>query len=268
MSLPTDEVLKSWNQIMRYQVDFSFPLELPVYLATEAWRTADRVLDLGSGDGYYARRLASYFPDRSYTCLDIDNRAIEAAKTQYLTSGEDPKNVERYQIEFETGDILNYRGSFPAAIARLLVQHLEAPEDLFAVAPNFLRKGGTLIVIDSNDQARLFWPKDGCCRIDAFFRAFAEFQPGRRNSSIMMDVACDYGFEILIHQTLTIPSSVPTYKENFHNSYRLFFEIVEKYYRMSYDYESLRIELDEWARNDRSYSQIGVNVCVYQFMGA
>ena len=59
MTLSTDDVLTSWNRIMRYQVDFSFPLELPVYLSVASWHTAERVLDLGSGDGYYLRRLAA-----------------------------------------------------------------------------------------------------------------------------------------------------------------------------------------------------------------
>lgn len=161
MALPTDDVLKSWNQIMRYQVDFSFPLELPVYLSMESWRSADYVLDLGSGDGYYARRLAEYFIEKSYTCVDIDDRAIEAGRMQFVASGDPLDSAEEFQIEFENADILNYKGSFPVAIARLLVQHLDAPVD----------------------------------------------------------------------------------------------------------YESLRTELDDWSRNEHSYSQIGVNACAYSRVG-
>ena len=267
MALPTDDVLKSWNQIMRYQVDFSFPLELPVYLSMESWRSADYVLDLGSGDGYYARRLAEYFSGKSYTCIDIDDRAIEAGRMQFVASGDPLDSAEEFQIEFENADILNYKGSFPVAIARLLVQHLDAPEQLFLAAPNFLEDGGTIIVIDSNDEARLFWPENEYRRIDQFFRMFAEFQPHRRHSNTMEKIALEHGFKIQMHQTLTIPSSIPSYKESFFSSYQLFFDIVEKHYQMPFDYESLRTELDDWSRNEHSYSQIGVNACAYSRVG-
>ena len=267
MTLPTDDVLRSWNRIMRYQVDFSFPLELPVYLSTASWHTAKRVLDLGSGDGYYLRRLASYFPDKSYTGIDLDERTIHAARTQAVTLLKESINRNELSITFETADVLCYTGSFSVAVARLLVQHLNVAEDLFVAAPKFLQHGGTLVVIDSNDHARLFWPKDTCGQIDAFFQAFSEFQPGREHSAAMMRIAPDHGFEVQTHQLLTVPSSVPTYKDLFHRSYQLFFEIVERHYKMPFDYESLAFELDNWAQSKNSYSQIGVNVCVYRFVG-
>ena len=252
---------------MRYQVDFSFPLELPVYLSVPSWHTAERVLDLGSGDGYYLQRLASYFPDKSYAGIDVDARAIQAAHTQPDARDDESAKGNACSIVFETADALCYTGSFSAAVARLLVQHLNAAEDLFVAAPNFLQRNGTLIVIDSNDRARLFWPTDTYDRIDAFFRAFAEFQPGRSHSATMMRIAPDYGFEVHAHHMLIVPSSVPTYKDLFYRSYRLFFEIVEKHYQMPFDYESLASELDDWARNTGSYSQIGVNACVYRLVG-
>ena len=267
MGLPSDDVLISWNRIMRYQVDFSFPLELPVYLSLPSWHAAKQVLDLGSGDGYYLRQLASYFPDKSYTGIDVDERAIQSAQAQAVTRDENSTNCDECPLSFEMADALCYTGCFPVAVARLLVQHLSAAKDLFVAAPNFLQRDGTLIVIDSNDQARFFWPKDRCGQIDAFFRAFSEFQPGRGHSSTMMQIASDHGFEVQTHHMLTVPSSVPTYKDLFRRSYQLFFEIVEKHYQMPFDYESLACELDDWARNPGAYSQIGVNVSVYRFVG-
>lgn len=260
MALPSDEVLSIWNRIMKYQVDFSFPLELPVILDLEPWRAADRVLDLGSGDGYYATRLATYFPNKHYTCIDIDERALEAGKTQFAGLTPSP-------IDFHFGDALQFAGDFPIAVARLLVQHLETPDDLLKAAPNFLRPGGTLLVIDSNDQSRLFWPDEQCHRIETFFRNFAEYQPGRIHSSIMTEVATNHGFQVEMNRTILIPSSIPTYKDVFYKSYQLFFEIVQKHYGMEFDYQSLFLDLQEWARSQRTYAQIGVNVCAYRFVG-
>ena len=257
MPLPSDEVLSIWNRIMKYQVDFSFPLELPVYLTLDSWVTADRVLDLGSGDGYYATRLATYFPEKLYTCIDLDERAIAAGRKQF-------DNTNQYQIEFAKYDVSDYHGNFPVAIARLLVQHLEAPEDLLLAAPHFLCSGGLLLVIDSNDQCRLFWPPEKCQKIDAFFRAFSTFQPGRTHSSNMVQVATNHGFDVEINQTLIIPSSIPTYKEVFYKSYQLFFEIVQKHYKMNFDYDTLFLELKDWARSAGTYAQIGVNYSGYR----
>ena len=141
MSLPTDAVLKSWDQIMKYQVDFSFPLELPTYMAVPAWHSADRVLDLGSGDGYYAKRLAEYFRRKSFSCIDIDDRVIGRGSSQCLGPHQRPVKWENYDIEIEIANVLDYHGNFPVAIARLLVQHLNSPEDLFLAAPNFLMHG-------------------------------------------------------------------------------------------------------------------------------
>ena len=257
MALPSDEVLSIWNQIMKYQVDFSFPLEFPVYLTLNSWLTADRVLDLGSGDGYYAAQLATFFPDKTYTCIDIDDRAIEAGNEQFGDFFPRP-------LSFETADILTYRGDFPVAIARLLVQHLEAPEDLFRAAPNFLQPGGRLIVVDSNDQLRLFWPLEKCRWIENFFASFSAFQPGRMHSTSMPGLAEDYGFKVEVNHTLVIPSTIPTYKDVFYRSYQLFFKIVQDHYGMEFDYKSLFDQLDEWAQEEASYAQIGVNVCSYR----
>ena len=265
MALPTDDVLENWNHIMRYQVDFSFPLELPMYLSHSSWCTADRVLDLGSGDGYYVRRLATYFPNKSYTCIDIDERAIDAGRTQSTTPDPNAVNSTKYQIDFRTDDILTCRGNFPFAIARLLVQHLDSPQDLFVAAPHFLRNGGVLVVIDSDDRTRLFWPKEKFRRIDEFFEKFHEYQPGRSHGETMMKIASSHGFEVQTYQVLTIPSSLPTFKEIFYKSYQLFFEIVKKHYNMDFDYESLASELRTWSQDRGSYSQIGVSVGIYRW---
>ena len=256
MALPSDEVLCIWNRIMKYQVDFSFPLELPMYLNLDSWRSADRVLDLGSGDGYYATRLATYFPNKHYTCIDLDERALESGKTQFADLTPD-------RLDFQFADALQFSGDFPIAVARLLVQHLETPEDLFLAAPKFLKPGGSLIVIDSDDRSRLFWPDELSRSIESFFRSFTDFQPGRRHSAIMPNVAEEYGFEIGPNGTSIIPSSIPTYKEIFRKSYHLFFEIVRQHYDMKFDYESLFNELEDWARSPQSYAQIGVSFCVY-----
>jgi len=257
VALPSDEVLSIWNQIMKYQVDFSFPLEFPVYLTLDSWLTADRVLDLGSGDGYYATRLATYFPDKVYTCVDIDERAIEAGKKQF-------QEGKGYKIEYALGDALDYRGKFSIAIARLLVQHLDAPQDLFRSAPNFLEPGGILMVIDSDDRSRLFWPNQEYPLIKSFFRAFNEFQPGRQFCSHMLEMAPQYGFEKEATHLLLIPSSIPGYKNVFYESNKLIFKIVQEHYDMEFDYNSLFAELDGWVANQYTYAHIGVNIIAFR----
>ena len=243
---------------MKYQIDFGFPLELPAYLNLPSWRQAKHVLDLGSGDGYYATKLATYFPDKRYTCVDIDQRAIDAGRKQFA-------GWRNNNIEYSRADVLNYHGNFPIAIARLLVQHLDTPQDLLRAAPNFLRPGGVLIVIDSDDRSRLFWPTEKCRRIERFFCSFSEFQPGRKYSAKMVDIAPSYGFESKVHHLLLIPSSLPSYKNLFYRSYQLFFQIVQEHYRMEFDYKSLFDELDEWLTDRSAYAHIGVKICIFTY---
>ena len=262
--LPRDEILAIWNRIMQYQVDFSFPLELQFYFSLESWLEARDAVDLGTGNGYYLRRLASYFRGKSYTGVDFDERLVEEAKAH---PDEAAVNSDDERISYDVADVLGYTGEFSVDVARLLVQHLTSSEELFIAAKNFLKKDGTLIVIDSNDDARFFWPADSCRQIDAFFHAFSEFQPGRHNSDAMMQSSKNYGFEIEKSRLLLIPSSLPTYKDLFHESYHLFFDIVQGHYEMPFDYEKLRRELDDWAEREGSYSQIGVNLCSYRRVG-
>ncbi|MCY4385430.1 MAG: class I SAM-dependent methyltransferase [Nitrospinae bacterium] len=261
---PKDDILAIWNRIMQYQVDFSFPLELQFYLSLGSWLEARNVVDLGTGNGYYLRQLASYFRNKFYTGIDFDERLVKEAQA---LSDEEAVNPNDERISYDVADVLSYTGEFSVGVARLLVQHLDSSEDLFIAARNFLKQDGTLVVIDSNDNARFFWPTDSCRQIDAFFRKFSEFQPGRNYSDSMMQSSKNYGFEIEKSQLLLIPSSLPTYKNLFHESYHLFFDIVQGHYGMPFDYESLRLELDDWARNEGSYSQIGVNLCSYRRVG-
>ena len=249
---------------MQYQVDFSFPLELQFYFSLGSWLEARDVVDLGTANGYYLRQLASYFRDKLYTGIDFDERLVKEAQT---LSDEETVNSNDERISYDVADVLSFTGDFSVGIARLLVQHLDSCEDIFIAARNFLKQDGTLIVIDSNDEARFFWPIESCQQIDAFFHAFSEFQPGRHNSDAMMQLSKDYGFEIEKSQLLLIPSSLPTYKDLFHESYHLFFKIVQGHYGMPFDYEKLRRELDDWARREGSYSQIGVNLCSYRRVG-
>lgn len=261
---PKDDILAIWNRIMQYQVDFSFPLELQIYFSLESWLEARDVVDLGTGNGYYLRQLASYFRDKFYTGIDFDERLVKEA--QAFPDGE-AVNSNDGRISYDVADVLSYTGEFSVGVARLLVQHLDSSEDLFIAARNFLKQDGTLIVIDSNDDARFFWPTDSCRQIDAFFHEFSEFQPGRHNSDAMMQSSKNYGFEIEKSQLLLIPSSLPTYKDLFHRSYHLFFDIVQGHYEMPFDYKKLRRELDDWVQREGSYSQIGVNLCSYRRVG-
>lgn len=255
--LPSDDILAVWNRIMRYQVDFSFPLELPFYFSLGAWHEAKDVVDLGSGNGYYLGRLATYFPDKCYTGIDFDERAINEART----------GTDGSRFKFEVANVLNYVGEFPVGIARLLVQHLDSSEALFIAARNFLKQDGRLIVIDSNDAARLFWPAETYGHINDFFQAFSEFQRGRRHSDGMMQISKQHGFENEKSQLLLIPSSLPTCKDILHQSYRLVFEIVREHYRMPFDYDRLTRELGAWVKDEGSYSQIGVNLSSYRLVG-
>ena len=72
-----------WRDLMIRQVDLLFPAELSFYMNEIRWLESRSVLDIGTGNAYYLSNLANYFPEKSYTGIDIDLENIKFAQ-QYL----------------------------------------------------------------------------------------------------------------------------------------------------------------------------------------
>src|SRR5215475_14073828 len=75
-------VLEIWDQIQRLQTKFSFAQELSCYYTTPQWHAAKTVLDLGTRNKYYLRKIAGCFPDKVYHDMDISAELIAIAQRE------------------------------------------------------------------------------------------------------------------------------------------------------------------------------------------
>ncbi len=51
-----------WDRLQRLQTNFCINQELPAYYTCPQWEKARTVLDVGTGNGYYLRKIAARFP--------------------------------------------------------------------------------------------------------------------------------------------------------------------------------------------------------------
>jgi 16S rRNA (guanine527-N7)-methyltransferase len=125
-------------------------------------RTADEVLDLGSGGGLPGLVLARAFPDTRWVLLDAMERRcrfLERAVQQLGLDG-------RVEVECGRAEVLarreDLRGRFPLVVTR----SFGAPAVTAECAAGFLRpSGGRLVVSEPPDSAADRWPAEGLARL-------------------------------------------------------------------------------------------------------
>jgi SAM-dependent methyltransferase len=252
---------KLWIALLRYQTDISFPLELPFFYDDPVWLRADRVVDLGTGTGEHLFRLHTYFPEKTYTGIDISPDYIEVARKRFSHVSHD----SRCSVFFEVGDVYDAKGTFDVALARLLVQHLPDLDRFLESASQLLVSGGALIVVDSNDRARLFVPElPHMQNLFDELRIAQQRAGGERDASKFLKAkAPSFGLKLAREAYVITPSSLPTYKSLFYKSYRTVFGIVRLNYGLQLDYKALNAELHNWYSLSNSFAQIGVHLACY-----
>lgn len=250
-----------WQQLMRYETDFSFPLELPFFYESPDWLRAHSVIDLGTGTAEHLTRLAVHFPAKRYTGIDIDGEFIAAAHRAVAATPE----LAATSITLRVCNVLNAEGPFDAAVARLLVQHLTDVDTFLTRTRAILRPGGALVVIDSNDHARRFAPELPTVR-----RFFERLRAARRRAGCNRDAAVNLaaraeraGFRLARAADLIVPSTPPTYRDLFFELYSTVFELVRLEHGVEIDANTLHDELRSWRALPHAYAQIGVHLACY-----
>ncbi len=144
----------------------------------EIWKTAGlkkglQVLDLACGPGVVTCEMARMIAPGKVLGLDINKQLLSLAQMQ-------SRRESLSNVQFEPGDVYDLHleeGTFDFVYARFLFQHLSHPERALANIVSVLKPGGTLCVVDVDDDMVLLYPEPMAFK--AFTRAAADGQ--RRN---------------------------------------------------------------------------------------
>ena len=265
----------AWDRLMTLQADLTMPLELEFYRTCAEWRRARSVLDMGTGNGHYIRRLAAQFPEKRYIGIDNCDAYVGIAESRQVVGA----HGGDLPVEFRVTDVFDAVGPYDIVIARLLVQHLGINSDgpsresqlsqfLDRIA-DVLRPGGALLVIESYDAERLFYPVIE--PMDAFFatlrRHRLEHGCNRDAGSILTELALQRGFLLSKRAIHVIPSTLRNHRSLFLKTYLSVLEVVQQNFAIDVDYDEIRHALFDWYQVPWSYAQIGVSMSCYRLRG-
>jgi ubiquinone/menaquinone biosynthesis C-methylase UbiE len=107
--------------------------------------SGQRILDLGTGNGYVAKSIADKIPDCHVIGIDVARKAIETNQEQARAQG-------WANLEFLTYDGITLPFAddyFDAAVSRYVFHHLPRPEVSLAKLGRAVRHGGKLVLADA-----------------------------------------------------------------------------------------------------------------------
>ncbi|WP_318386158.1 class I SAM-dependent methyltransferase [Enterobacter sp.] len=103
------------------------------------------VLEVGAGTGEHTQFLKHSF-DR-YVISDQDAKTLDVAKSKI-----DPKNLDKFAFEVQTGESINYPdGSFDRVIAAHVLEHIYQPHLAIKEWCRVVKNGGTLSILLPTD---------------------------------------------------------------------------------------------------------------------
>jgi SAM-dependent methyltransferase len=243
---------KVWIDLQRFQVDFAFHQELALYYQSPRWMSSERVLDAGCGNGYYAKMLSRFFPNKKFVGVDLSNELIDMAY----------QDNPQENFGFFVGDFFDSEGIFDAIIMRLFLQHLQNPLETLNKAKTLLQPGGCLLVIDSIDNYRYYYPD--VPKFRTLFNLYRNQQHhGKRNRDVatrMADFVKDNSaWKVQLDQDIVIPSTLQGNQELFLKIYSLFIDMVQAVGEIDYSFQEVRDELTTWSEQG-GYTQIGLKL--------
>jgi 2-polyprenyl-3-methyl-5-hydroxy-6-metoxy-1,4-benzoquinol methylase len=112
-----------------------------------------RVADVGCGEGWSTIALARAYPNAEVVGFDLDQTAIETARTRAAELG--------VEVRFEGRDAATIQGEpFDVILILETLHDLSKPVDVLAALKRTLRPGGTVIIADERVAESFFAPGD------------------------------------------------------------------------------------------------------------
>jgi SAM-dependent methyltransferase len=249
-------ILEIWDRMQRLQVDFCLAQELSFYYSAPEWHAAQSVLDLGTGNGYYLRRVAAYFPDKSYHGVDASAELIAIARRD--------AGVEN--VSFAHEDLFSVTNRYDFVLMRLLLQHQDDVRAVLDHVATLTESGGAALIIDSHDPLRFFYPE--LPEYTVFFAAYVEHErkAGRERcvtARVDEAIACSTKWRAAGAMQLLIPSTIPGNLELFSRTYTSLVDLVEQVGELRYDFAAVKEAWRRWSERPDAYTQVGLNlICI------
>ena len=150
------------------------------HLQAIALAGGERVLDVGSGTGLFARELArAVGPAGRVVGVERDGRQLDAAR-EHLRG-----TPEQGRVELRAGDAFDLPlraeewGSFDLAHARFLLEHVPDPLEVVRGMLRAVRPGGRIVLADDDHDVLRFWPEPPAA--EALWRAYMRTYTARGN---------------------------------------------------------------------------------------
>jgi SAM-dependent methyltransferase len=247
--------LSAWDRLLEIQVELFLPYEINYYLSNPAWQRAKYVLDAGCGNGYYISRVQSFFPQKSYTGIDISGEMSAIANSRFADAG----------IAFEQADFLEYQPQtyFDVIVMRLIVQHMSGFQEILAHASELLSAQNSLIIIEPDMEGFLNIPETPL--FTRLLKEYGEYtEKTRRNRALLPQldrlVEDVPDWHVVGQKLVAVPRIGPLTNTKFLQMFHLWIDIFERSNVLQFPFSKARDELDEWSNNDTAYSQIGFRV--------
>jgi SAM-dependent methyltransferase len=250
------DLFQIWDEVQRVQADFCFPQEISAYYMSENWiKSAKKILDVGTGNGYFLSMISAYFPEKLYTAIDISKEFIEKAKQDQKSSN----------ITYRVQDYFDVESQFDFIIMRLFWQHLplERLKEAFLRLGKLTKIGSSVLITDAWDSARHFQPDLPEFRkiISGYTRQ--QIDTGRDRDVIerlVLEVSENKKWEVGIDLKFIIPSTIGSNLELFYRVYDLWIKLFECLGDLKVDFSPAKEELKSWKREPPNYTQAGLRV--------
>ncbi len=242
-----------WDRLQRYQTEFCIAQEFQIFYKSKQWHRAQTVLDLGTGNGYYLRKIAACFPDKQYFGIDNSPGLLQTAM----------KETTNKNISYSCCNPFDVDGLYDFVIMRLFLQHQADVDAILDKVATITKRGGSVLVIDADDADRLYYPDIPV--FIRFFRAYVEYQEQlglSRDVTYILDSWANKtpDWNIGSSSKIVIPSTIHGNLDLFRKTYGLFIDLVEKVGEIQYDFNAVRKEWEWWCSLKNGYTQVGLNL--------
>lgn len=246
------EIKSLYRETLHLQMEITKPEVLKCLINDNRWHKAKDILDLGCGPGYLIKILSDYFPEKTYTGVDLEESFIAFAKNLL------PEN----HLHFIQSDVydLNLKNPFDFIHVRALLQHLPDINRFLETLVKLTKLGSSVLFMDSAGSEvaiSRFIPDIPSFR--DFFLKLAKSQKekgGNRDCLIDLEKKLQqFPFEIIRSEDLIVPNTDGVSKE--HYFYYIYFvsELLDRIYQVPYDKEKFLGELILWYKAKASYAQ-------------